>query len=98
MACSAWSIQNPDWPAFIFPFTTAAAATFLLTHYGHTEGKDEVLIAISHTPVALLGVVAASARWLEIRSMGTLAGRTGGYVWPAAFILSGAFLVLYREA
>lgn len=86
------------WPAYVFPLTVGAASAFLLTHYGHTEGKDEVLIAISHTPVALLGIVAASARWLEIRSPDTPEGRTGGRVWPVAFILAGVLLLLYREA
>ena len=86
------------WPAFVFPLTIGAAAAFLLTHYGHTDGKDEVLIAISHTPVALLGIVAASARWLEIRLADTAVGRIGGFVWPSAFLLSGVLLLLYREA
>jgi putative copper resistance protein D len=96
-----WQVRRgrfkSDWPAFVFPITTGAAAAFLLTHYGHTEGKDEVLVAISHTPIALLGVVSASARWLEIRLSDTPAGRIGGYVWPIAFILSGLLLLLYRE-
>lgn len=97
-----WQVRRgrfkSDWPAFVFPITTGAAAAFLLTHYGHTEGKDEVLVAISHTPIALLGVVSASARWLEIRLSDTSAGRIAGYVWPMAFILSGLLLLLYREA
>ncbi len=96
-----WQVRRgrfkSDWPAFVFPITTGAAAAFLLTHYGHTEGKDEVLVAISHTPIALLGVVSASARWLEIRLPDTSAGRVAGYVWPVAFILSGLLLLLYRE-
>ncbi|QGM94700.1 copper resistance protein CopD [Methylocystis rosea] len=96
-----WQVRRgrfkSDWPAFVFPITTGAAAAFLLTHYGHTEGKDEVLVAISHTPIALLGVVSASARWLEIRLSDTSAGRIAGYVWPVAFILSGLLLLLYRE-
>ncbi|WP_018405820.1 copper resistance D family protein [Methylocystis rosea] len=97
-----WQVRRgrfkSDWPAFVFPITTGAAAAFLLTHYGHTEGKDEVLVAISHTPIALLGVVSASARWLEIRLSDTSAGRIAGYVWPMAFLLSGLLLLLYREA
>lgn len=96
-----WQVRRgrfkSDWPAYVFPITTGAAAAFLLTHYGHTEGADEVLIAISHTPIALLGVVSASARWLEIRLSDTPAGRIGGYVWPVAFMLSGLLLLLYRE-
>jgi putative copper resistance protein D len=87
-----------NWPAYVFPLTVGAASAFLLTHYGHTEGADEVLIAISHTPVALLGIVAASARWLEIRSPDAPEGRAGALVWPVAFMLAGVLLLLYREA
>ncbi len=86
------------WPSFIFPLTTGAAAAFLLTHYGHTDGKGEVLIEISHTPIALLGITAAGARWLEIRLDDQPAGRIAGLVWPVTFILSGILLMLYREA
>ncbi|MGJ0507302.1 MAG: copper resistance D family protein [Methylocystis sp.] len=85
------------WPSYMFPLTIAAAAAFLLTHYGHTGDKNEVLIEISHTPVALLGVIAATARWLEIRLPASAISRVAAMVWPLAFTAAGAFLLLYRE-
>ena len=57
-----------------------------------------MLIEISHTPIALLGITAAGARWLEIRLDDQPAGRIAGLVWPVTFILSGILLMLYREA
>lgn len=96
-----WRVQlqrfKSQWPSYVFPLTLAAAAAFLLTHYGHTDSKEEVLIEISHTPVALIGVIAAIARWLEIRLPASSLSRVAGIVWPIAFMAGGAFLLLYRE-
>jgi len=86
------------WPSYVFPLTIAAAAAFLLTHYGHTGRKEEVLIQVSHAPVALFGVIVASARWLELRIGPTSVSRVAGIVWPLALIAGGAFLLLYRES
>ncbi len=96
-----WRVQlkkfSSAWPAYVFPLTVGAAAALLLTHYGHTDSKDEVLIEMSHAPVALLGVIAASARWLELRLPQPAASRFAGIVWPIAFTVAGALLLLYRE-
>jgi len=56
-----------------------------------------VLIEYSHLPIAVLGVVAASARWLEVTAPDD-EGRVAGWVWPAAFVLVGLLLLNYREA
>jgi copper resistance protein D len=100
-AVCEWGVQSKRfkaaWPSYVFPLTIAAAAAFLLTHYGHTGRKEEVLIEVSHTPVALLGVIVASARWLELRIAPTSVSRLAGLVWPVALIAAGAFLLLYRE-
>lgn len=85
------------WPAMVFPLTTALAAAFLLTHYGHSNLKDELLIAVTHTPIALIGVAAAGARWLELRLDGE-DSRIAGMVWPIAFVAAGVMLLFYREA
>jgi putative copper resistance protein D len=99
-ACE-WSVQSQRakaaWASYVFPLAVAAAAAFLLTHYGHTGRKEEVLIEISHTPIALLGVIVASARWMELRLAPTTASRIAGFVWPLALIAAGSFLLLYRE-
>ncbi|MEK8095444.1 CopD family protein [Methylocystis sp. IM3] len=102
LALVEWRAQakkfRAAWPSFIFPLTIAGAAALLLTHYGHSGDKQEVLVEISHTPVALLGVIAAAARWLELRLPSPALGRVAGLVWPVAFIAAGAVLLLYRES
>jgi len=102
-AVCEWGVQTKRLksasPSYVFPLMIAAAATFLLTHYGHTGQKEEVLVQISHAPVALLGVIVASARWLELRIAPTAGAvsRLAGFVWPVAMIAAGGFLLLYRE-
>jgi putative copper resistance protein D len=83
--------------SLVFPAMIAAASAFLLTHYGHTGSKEEVLTEISHIPVALLGVIAATARWLELRLPSSATKSAAAFVWPMALIAAGAFLLLYRE-
>ncbi|WP_374309106.1 copper resistance D family protein [Methylocella sp.] len=84
--------------ALFFPLATAAASVMLLAH-SHSIGnvKEELLIELSHTPMALLGLVAAFARWLELRLEGR-AARIAGWIWPVCFALIGLVLLDYREA
>ena len=84
---------------YVFPLTTAIAAAFLLTHsHGLSNPKEELLIEVSHTPLALVGVAAGWARWLELRLDDGPARRIANFVWPAAFVLAGLVLLFYREA
>lgn len=86
------------WAPYVFPVSTATAAAFLLTHsHALANLKEETLIEITHTPLALVGVAAGWSRWLELRLDGE-AKRIAGFVWPVAFILAGLMLVFYREA
>ena len=86
------------WAAYVFPLTTAAAAGFLLTHsHGLANPKEEMLIEITHTPLALVGVAAGWSRWLELRLDDSPARRVASYVWPIAFVLAGLLLLFYRE-
>jgi putative copper resistance protein D len=86
------------WAPYVFPISTATAAAFLLTHsHALANLKEETLIEITHTPLALVGVAAGWSRWLELRLDGE-ARRIAGFVWPVAFILAGLMLVFYREA
>ncbi|MGE5389198.1 MAG: copper resistance D family protein [Hyphomicrobiales bacterium] len=86
------------WAPYVFPISTATAAAFLLTHsHALSNLKEETLIEITHTPLALVGVAAGWSRWLELRLDGR-AKRIAGFVWPIAFILAGLSLVFYREA
>ena len=84
--------------ALVFPLLTAAGGALLLTHsHAISNVKDQMLIELTHTPLALAGVVAGWARWLELRLTGRLA-RVAGWVWPACFLFCGVLLMNYREA
>jgi len=80
-----------------FPLLVAAGATLLLTH-SHALGnvKEELLIELTHLPIAVLGVTAGWARWLEVKAPED-EGRWGGWVWPTCFVLIGLLLLGYRE-
>ena len=84
--------------ALVFPLLTAAGGALLLTH-SHliANVKDQLLIELTHTPLALAGMGAGWARWLELRADGRTA-RIAGWVWPICFLISAAVLMVYREA
>jgi copper resistance protein D len=82
----------------VFPLTIAVAGAMLLTHsHAIANIKDELLIEMSHTPLALCGITAGWARWLELRLEGR-PSRIASWVWPFAFVIIGLILLDYREA
>ncbi len=84
--------------AHLFPLLSAAGGVLLLTHTPALANVPEPLrVELTHTPLALLGIAAGWARWLEIRLPGR-AGRVAGWVWPVCFVLVGLLLLAYREA
>jgi putative copper resistance protein D len=84
--------------ALVFPLTTAVASAMLLAHsHAMANIKDELLIEMSHVPLALCGITAGWARWLELRQGGR-PSRMAAWVWPIAFVLIGMILLVYREA
>lgn len=84
--------------ALVFPILTAVGSALLLTHSHQIANvKDQLLIEITHTPLALTGIVAAWSRWLELRLSGRVA-RNAGFVWPVCFLIIGLLLFFYREA
>jgi copper resistance protein D len=84
--------------ALVFPLTVALGGALLLTHsHAIANVKDQLLIEMSHTPLAIFGVAAGWARWLELRLDGRLS-RIASWIWPTAFILIGLILLVYREA
>ena len=84
--------------ALVFPLLTAAGGALLLTHSHQIANvKDQLLIELTHTPLALAGIGAGWARWLELRLPGR-GGRVAGWVWPVCFLLCGLILLDYREA
>jgi putative copper resistance protein D len=82
----------------VFPILTGVGATLLATHsHALANVKEVLLIEVTHMPIALLGIAAASSRWLELR-LDSPESRIAGWVWPSCFLMIGALLLTYREA
>ena len=81
--------QAPPWAGTREPCVCIAATSAVLRH--------RLLIELTHTPLALSGVAAGWARWLELRLPGR-GGRIAGWVWPVCFLFVGIILLWYREA
>jgi putative copper resistance protein D len=97
-----WSVRTgrlrSERAALVFPLLVAIGGAMLLTHNHQISNvKDQMLIELTHTPLALSGVAAGWARWLELRLPGR-GGRIAGVVWPLCFMLIGVILLWYREA
>ena len=84
--------------ALVFPLISSAGGGLLLTH-SHVLGnlRDQLLIEMTHVPLALLGTAAGWARWLELR-LAPPASRVAGWVWPGCFVCVGLLLLFYRES
>ena len=97
-----WRVRVGGWTnrraALVFPLLTAIGGAALLTHtHAIANIKDQLLIELTHTPLALAAIAAGWSRWLEIRLDGR-ASRIAGWAWPALFALIGLLLLSYREA
>jgi putative copper resistance protein D len=89
-------LESPRW-AYVFPLLCAVGGAFLLTHsHALNNIKREFLMEITHTPLALLGLVAGWARWLELR-LPDRGARLPERVWSVALVLVGILLLMYRE-
>ncbi|HVT56915.1 MAG TPA: CopD family protein [Thermoanaerobaculia bacterium] len=83
--------------ALVFPFVCVLGGALLLTHsHSLNNPREELLVELSHVPIAVLGVAAGWSRWLELR-LEDGRRRTLSWVWPICFILVGAVLIAYRE-
>ena len=84
--------------ARVFPLLMTLAGTLLLMH-SHALGnvKEELLIELTHLPIAMLGVIVGCAGWLEVEAPES-DGRWAGWLWPGCFLLIGILLIGYREA
>jgi putative copper resistance protein D len=81
----------------VFPLLCAMGGGLLLTHqHALSNIKDQLLIEITHVPLALAGMTAGWARWLELRLEPPIS-RVAAWIWPVAFILVGIILLVYRE-
>jgi putative copper resistance protein D len=58
--------------AMVFPLVCSTGGALLLTHtHALANIKEQLLIELSHNPLAIFGVIAGWARWLELRLDGT---------------------------
>jgi len=97
-----WTVQTGRTfgrAALVFPAVCAAGGALLLTH-SHSLGnvKEELLVEVSHIPLAILGVTAGWARWLELRLPSDRPRYILAGVWPVCFVLIGVVLLNYRES
>ena len=96
-AVQSGRVRN-GWSALIFPGACALGGALLLTHaHGSGDMRGEVLANASHILIAIFGITAGGARWLEVRVAAGRAQRLAGVVWPLAIMLAGMVLVNYRE-
>ena len=102
-AAFEWRVRAFDlrggWMPLVFPLLTAIGAAALLTHsHAIANIRDQLLIEITHTPLALAGAAAGWARWLELRLEDGRGKRVAGWIWPLCLVLVGFVLLDYREA
>lgn len=86
--------------SLVFPSVCALGGVVLLTHT-HALGniKEEMLVELSHTPLAIFGIIAGWSRWLELRlPQDNQAHKYLKWVWPICFILVGLLLLDYHES
>jgi putative copper resistance protein D len=84
--------------ALVFPCIVWVGAALLLTHsHALSNVKEQLLIEVSHVPLAFFGMIAGTARWLELR-LDEPGSRVASWIWPTAFVLVGFILLIYREA
>ena len=86
--------------ALVFPAVCALGGIVLLTHtHALSNVKEELLIEMSHTPLAILAVIAGWSRWLELRLPEPVPTRKYlAWVWPVCFMMIGLILLGYHEA
>jgi copper resistance protein D len=84
----------------VFPAVCALGGAVLLTHtHALINVKEQLLIELSHTPLAICAVAAGWSRWLELRLPAENPKRKYlAWVWPVCFILIGLILMDYHES
>jgi len=84
--------------ALVFPLVTAVAGALLLAHsHSLVNIREELLVESTHAPLALIGITAGWARWLELR-LPPEERRIPGWIWPVCFVLVGLLLLFYHES
>lgn len=97
-----WSVRTgrlvSSAAAYVFPLLTALGGALLLTHsHALANVREQLLIEMTHVPLALLGIAAGWSRWLELRLVPP-DSRRAAWIWPICFVLVGILLLSYHEA
>jgi len=100
-AAFEWRVQRDkarsSFAPLVFPAVCVIGGALLLTHtHALANSKDQLLAELSHTPLAILAVLAGSMRWLELR-LPSPDRKIPARLWPVCFMLIGALLVTYKE-
>ena len=86
------------WATYVFPGMCFVGAAMLLTHeHSPTDVKNALLAEMSHTSIALFGVMAGWGRWLELRLPKSPMAGIAGYFPPLCLTMVGLILLNYRE-
>ncbi len=83
--------------ALVFPAISMLGAGLLLAHsHALANAKEELLVELTHIPIAVLGLATGAARWYELR---VPADRRAipAMIWPICFVGVGLLLMTYRE-
>jgi len=86
--------------ALVFPAVCALGGVVLLTHtHAVSNVKEEMLAELSHTSLAIFGLLAGWSRWLELRLPAENKARPYlAWVWPVCFMMVGLILLDYHES
>ncbi|HEY2118266.1 MAG TPA: CopD family protein [Candidatus Acidoferrum sp.] len=86
--------------ALVFPSVCALGGVVLLTHtHALSNVREEMLAELSHTPLAIFGIMAGWSRWLELRLPDQNQARKYlKWIWPVCFIFVGLILMDYHES
>jgi copper resistance protein D len=86
------------WMPFVFPLVCATGGALLLTHsHALANVREEQLAELSHIGIAIFGIAAGAARWLDLR-LPPDDRRVPARVWPVCFLIVGLLLLFYRES
>jgi copper resistance protein D len=81
----------------LFPLLCALGGALLLTHsHALANVKDQLLIEVTHVPLALAAIAAAWSRWIQVRLDGP-PSLIAGWIWPVALVVASLSLLFYRE-
>ena len=85
--------------AYVFPVSMALGGFLLLAHtHAIANVREALLVELSHLPLGAAAIIAACARWMELRAGPAPEARVARWVWPCCLVFISGLLIFYREA